>query len=283
LANDLNFEQIVRDHQEMVFRTLLRLNGNREHVEDLAQEVFLRLYRALPAFRGEALLTTYLYRIVVNVAQDEWKRRRRVERPLVSISSPVSSNEDGESDWEDRLAHPGLDAEEQLSQKQFQQLVERQLQHLSEVERTVLVLYHQEERSYEQIADALRLPMGTGKETGMAKHSMNPTDSESKLLDARITLALETPPQLVIPPDFAARVAAQVPPLTPMMLTPRGYGRSAAMICMGVLLALIFAFAHRAGASPLWTSMEWIFCAQFALVAVWLAVRQARPDFVWHF
>jgi len=161
LANDVNFEQIVRDHQEMVFRTLLRLNGSREHIEDLAQEVFLRLYRALPAFRGEALLTTYLYRIVVNVAQDEWKRRRRVERPLVSISSPVSSNDDGEIDWEDRLAHPGPDAEQQLSEKQFQQLVERQLQHLSDVERTVLVLYHQEERSYEQIADALKMPMGS--------------------------------------------------------------------------------------------------------------------------
>jgi RNA polymerase sigma-70 factor (ECF subfamily) len=161
LANELNFEQIVRDHQGMVFRTLLRLNGSREHIDDLAQEVFLRLYRALPAFRGEALLTTYLYRIVVNVAQDEWKRRRKVERPLVSISSPVSSNEDGDTQWEDRLAHPGLDAEQQLCERQFQQLVERQLLHLSDVERTVLVLYHQEERSYEQIADALKMPMGT--------------------------------------------------------------------------------------------------------------------------
>jgi RNA polymerase sigma-70 factor (ECF subfamily) len=161
LASDPNFEQIVRDHQEMVFRSLLRLNGSREHIEDLAQEVFLRLYRALPAFRGEALLTTYLYRIAVNVAQDEWKRKRRVERPLVSISAPVSSNEDGDIDWEDRLAHPGLDAEEELSQKQFQALVEQQLQHLSDVERTVIVLYHQEERSYEQIADALKMPMGT--------------------------------------------------------------------------------------------------------------------------
>jgi RNA polymerase sigma factor (sigma-70 family) len=161
LANDLNFEQIVRDHQEMVFRTLLRLNGSREHIEDLAQDVFLRLYRALPAFRGEALLTTYLYRIVVNVAQDEWKRRRRVERQLVSISSPAALNEEGDIDWEDRLAHPGLDAEEQLSEKQFQQLVERQLQHLSDIERTIIVLYHQEERSYEQIADALKMPMGT--------------------------------------------------------------------------------------------------------------------------
>jgi RNA polymerase sigma factor (sigma-70 family) len=161
LQTDLTFEQVVSDHQAMVFRTLLRLTGSREHLDDLAQEVFLRLYRALPAFRGEALLTTYLYRIVVNVAQDEWKRRRRVERPLVSISSPIGSNDEGDIDWEDRLAHPGLDAEQQLSEKQFQQSVEQQLQHLSDVERTVLVLYHQEERSYEQIADALKMPMGT--------------------------------------------------------------------------------------------------------------------------
>src|SRR5271170_6162122 len=80
LRSDTTFEQIVQDHQAMVFRTLLRLTGSREYLEDLAQEVFLRLYRALPAFRGESLLTTYLYRIVVNVAQDEWKRRRQIGR-----------------------------------------------------------------------------------------------------------------------------------------------------------------------------------------------------------
>ena len=67
----------------MVFRTLLRLTGSREHLDDLAQDVFLRLYRALPSFRGEALITTYLYRIAVNVAQDEWKRRRRDDRTHV--------------------------------------------------------------------------------------------------------------------------------------------------------------------------------------------------------
>jgi hypothetical protein len=73
-----------------------------------------------------------------------------------------------------------------------------------------------------------------------------------------------------------------MPALTPVTLTPRGYGRNAAMICLFVLLALIFLFAHRANASPLWASMEWVFCVQFALVAVWLAVRQARPVFIWH-
>ncbi len=153
-AADSSFEQIVRDHQAMVFGTLIRLTGSREHIDDLAQEVFLRLYRALPAFRGESLLSTYLYRIVANVAQDEWKRRRREERPLVSFSEE-------ESEWEDRLPHPGPDAEQQFEERQFRYAVEQQLQELSPVERTVLVLYHQEERSYEQIAQALKLPIGT--------------------------------------------------------------------------------------------------------------------------
>jgi RNA polymerase sigma factor (sigma-70 family) len=154
LPTDLSFEELVREHQAMVFRTLLRLTGSREHLEDLAQDVFLRLYRALPSFRGEALVTTYLYRIAVNVAQDEWKRRRRDAQSLVSISDETSG-------WEDRLQHPGRNAEELMEENEFQGMVEGQLQRLSQVERAVLVLYHQEERTYEQIALALGLPIGT--------------------------------------------------------------------------------------------------------------------------
>ena len=90
-----------------MFRMLVRLTGSREYVDDLAQEVFLRLHRALPSFRGDALLTTYLHRIVVNVAQDEWKRRQREDRRSASLSDDVSA-------WEERLAHPGPNAEQQL-------------------------------------------------------------------------------------------------------------------------------------------------------------------------
>jgi len=154
LSTEPSFEDIVREHQAMVFRTLLRLTGSREHLDDLAQDVFLRLYRALPSFRGESLVTTYLYRIAVNVAQDEWKRRRRDALALVSIS-------DATSGWEDRLPHPGRNAEELIEEREFERLVEGQLQRLSRVERAVLVLYHQEERTYEQIALALGLPIGT--------------------------------------------------------------------------------------------------------------------------
>jgi RNA polymerase sigma-70 factor (ECF subfamily) len=160
LTSPERFEALVREHQGMVFRTLTRLTGTGAQVEDLAQEVFLRLYRALPSFRGEALVTTYLYRIAVNVAQDEWKRRRRVDKPLVSLSASATGA-DSEWTWEERLEHPGRNAEELIEEEEFRLGVEEELQRLSGVERSVLVLYHQEERSYEQIALALGMPIGT--------------------------------------------------------------------------------------------------------------------------
>jgi RNA polymerase sigma factor (sigma-70 family) len=162
LASEPSFEQVVRDHQQMVFRTLLRLTGRMDGLDDLAQDVFLRLYRALPSFRGEALVSTYLYRIAVNVAHDECKRRRKLERTQVSLSEPRSGvdEEDGWT-WEERLEAPGRNPEQELEDGEFQRLVQAHLMELSEVERTALVLYHQEERSYEQIAEVLRMPLGT--------------------------------------------------------------------------------------------------------------------------
>ena len=153
MAIDLTFEQIVRDHQAMVFRTLARLTGRCDTLEDLAQDVFLRLYRALPNFRGEALVSTYLYRIAVNVARDEWARRRH-DRRHVSLSEE-------DQDWEETLEHPGRNAAELMEEEEFADLVHHQLACLSHVERSILVLYHQEQRTYQQIATILALPIGT--------------------------------------------------------------------------------------------------------------------------
>lgn len=115
----------------------------------------------------------------------------------------------------------------------------------------------------------------------MAENSMNsPLDSAS--LDERIILALEIAPDPQIPGDFAARVAGQVVPRPSATLTPKRYGRNTAIVCLGVLFVLILAYAHRAGASVLWTPIESmtesmiesIFCIQFALLAAWLVARK---------
>jgi RNA polymerase sigma-70 factor (ECF subfamily) len=162
LTSPEGFEAVVREHQLAVFRTLTRLTGSGAHVEDLAQEVFLRLYRALPNFRGDAAIATYLYRIAFNVAQDEWKRRRR-ERSHIA-DTPVQDED--EASWVESLPGDTLQGharnpEQLLADAQLQHAVECALQGLSDVERAVLVLYHQEECSYEGIAAALELPINT--------------------------------------------------------------------------------------------------------------------------
>lgn len=164
LTSPENFEALVREHQGLVFRTLTRMTGAGPHVEDLAQEAFLRLYRALPEFRGDATVATYLYRIVVNLSQDEWKRRRR-ERAHITEEPAFIEDEGGE--WLENFAGDALAGEHARTPEQLmahadvKRAVDEELLALPEIERTVLVLYHQEECSYEGIAVALGLPINT--------------------------------------------------------------------------------------------------------------------------
>ena len=164
----------------MVFRSLTRLLGSREQVEDLAQEVFLRLYRGMQNFRGEARLTTYIYRIVLNVAQDEWKRRKP-EQEFVSFDEP-------ESHWEERLPSSGPDPEQQLGGRQLAAEMNAALQQLSQAERSALVLFHQEDCTYEQIAHLLNLPIGT-----VRTHLHRGRARLQKLMQNRMELWLKTP------------------------------------------------------------------------------------------
>ena len=99
-----------------------------------------------------------------------------------------------------------------------------------------------------------------------------PEDKINTSLENRIILALEVAPRPEIPADFAARVSAQLPPRAAVVLTPGRYGQRAAWVCLVLLLTLLLAIANRAtGTSVYWFSIESIFCAQFVLLAVWLA------------
>jgi RNA polymerase sigma-70 factor, ECF subfamily len=163
LTSPENFEALVREHQALVFRTLTRLTGSGPQVEDLAQEVFLRLYRALPHFRGDSTMSTYLYRIVVNVAQDEWKRRRKERIHLAT--EPVVEDEN-DAGWIENLPGDALqehvrDPEQKMVDAELLAAVDAAMAKLPEMERAVLVLYHQEECSYEGVAAALAMPINT--------------------------------------------------------------------------------------------------------------------------
>jgi RNA polymerase sigma-70 factor (ECF subfamily) len=146
-----DFAQIIETHQASVFHTLARLTGEREGLEDLAQEVFLRLYRALPHFEGRAKLSTFLYRIIVNVVNDEFSRRRTARRmePLEQCAFDVP--------------HPAPGPDGLLERNRFQDAFEAALATLPLRDRTILTLHYQEERSYADICTILDIPMGTVK------------------------------------------------------------------------------------------------------------------------
>jgi len=150
-----NFAELVERHKSAVFRTLARLLGRNEDLEDLAQEVFLRLFRGLGHFRRDAKLSTWLSRIVLNVANDELRRRRQ-SRQDVSIDDP-------EARWEDRSPHLAPDAGEILDRDRLLESLRTAMSELSLRERAILALYYQEGKSYEEIAAILELPMGTMK------------------------------------------------------------------------------------------------------------------------
>jgi len=165
LTSPENFEALVREHQRMVFGTLTRMTGTGAHVEDLAQEIFLRLYRALPEFRGDAAISTYLYRIVVNVAQDEWKRRRKERLHIANEPAAVEDGDAGE--WIENFAGDELAGQHARTPEQLMEdaqtaaTVDAAMMELAPMERSVLVLYHQEELSYEGISAALEMPINT--------------------------------------------------------------------------------------------------------------------------
>jgi len=203
LTSPQAFESLVREHQSMVFRTLSRMTGAGAHVEDLAQEVFLRLYRALPEFRGDSALTTYLYRIVVNVAQDEWKRRRR-DREFVA-TPPIASTDDEAAEWLENMPGDSLhgharNPEQLLSDAQLQEAVDTGLLSLSEPERVVLILYHQEDCSYEAISAALDMPINT-----VRTHLHRGRKRMSALIQAQLAPSKPVPAPARYPQPMEAR------------------------------------------------------------------------------
>jgi len=153
------FARLVALHEGMVFNLAARLLGDPEEARDVAQEVFLQVYRTLGRFEGRSSLKTWIYRIVVNQSHNRrrWWRRRRKDRscPLDALTP---------SD-EARLAEqaPGEGPHERLERRERARAVQTALLALSFEHRAVLLLREVEGLSCEEIAGTLSLPPGTVK------------------------------------------------------------------------------------------------------------------------
>lgn len=150
------FEQLVTIYQDRVYALSYQLTGNHADAEDLAQNVFIKAYRALPNFRNEADFGTWLHRIAVNLSINE-KRKRK---PDVSLDSPVQTR-DGEMPR--IVASDAESPEEVYENKEFRNMVREALWELSEEHRAVLVLREMQGYAYDEIARMLDCSLGTVK------------------------------------------------------------------------------------------------------------------------
>ncbi len=144
-----SFRQLYRRYQQRVRSTLYQLCG-REILDDLVQEVFLRVWKALPRLRNPDYFSTWLYRITWNVATD--KRRKFAQSPsFTDDDSTLKMTPSSPSDTPD------------LMRLHYQDLVQQGLQSLSLEHRVVIVLHDLEDVPQKEVANILKLPLGTVK------------------------------------------------------------------------------------------------------------------------
>ncbi len=152
------FARLVERHSVSVYNLTLRMVGNREDAEEAAQDVFVRAYRSLDRFRGDSRFSTWLYRIAVNVSLSSARRSRR-DLSTTSLSEP----EDDEDGLPMQLPDPSADPAEQFEQAEFRDQVRKMVAALPPIYSAVISMYHMQSLSYDEIAEALELPIGTVK------------------------------------------------------------------------------------------------------------------------
>ena len=138
------FQELVDRYKDLVFALIARTVQDRSRAEDLAQEVFLRIHRGLPYFRGEARLSTWIYRIVANVCvQDHARPAAAVAFDSVIGDPSVPDRQFGDLELRDRL--------------------EKAIARLPANYRLLVAAHYLRGIQYEELAEALQLPLGTVK------------------------------------------------------------------------------------------------------------------------
>ncbi|NDP63982.1 RNA polymerase sigma factor RpoE [Polaromonas sp.] len=152
------FELLVIKYQRRIQRLIGRMVRDVDLVEDIAQETFIRAYRALGQFRGEAQFYTWLYRIAVNTAKKALMDLKR--NPTVSENAYKSDDDDETSRVENELTSPET-PETVLASKEIANIINQAMQDLPEELREAITLREIEGLSYEEISEAMNCPIGT--------------------------------------------------------------------------------------------------------------------------
>src|SRR6266487_1274758 len=143
------FEELVERHQALVAGTVARMLGSNSDVEDIAQQVFIRVWKSASRYVPRAKFTTWLLKITRNLVFNELRRTKR--RAQVPLESEASADEPALKDE----SNPAPDAS--LLEVELRKAIEEAIMHLPETQRMAMVLRRYEQLSYEQIAEVLDL------------------------------------------------------------------------------------------------------------------------------
>ena len=158
LDGDVNaFEKLVLENQKNVYNLALKMLGNSEDASDVSQEAFLRAYRSLGSFQGDSRFSVWLYRMTSNVCIDFLRKRKR----RAEVSMTVVNDEDEESELE--IPDERFSPEQTLDRQERVRAVREGLQKLPEEYRRILTMREIGGLSYEELAEALDLELGTVK------------------------------------------------------------------------------------------------------------------------
>ena len=149
---------LVEEHQRMVYQLAFHLLGDHDEALDLSQDVFLRVFRTIGAFRGQSALRTWIYRIVVNQARNRQRWwRRRYKNAQVSLDDHIRANGDLPSRIE------GVAPDRILGSKEVAARLRAALDALSFEQRSAIILREVDGLSYDEIAFSLNVSIGTVK------------------------------------------------------------------------------------------------------------------------
>jgi RNA polymerase sigma-70 factor (ECF subfamily) len=151
------FAVLVDRHKDRALTLAIRMVGNREEAEELVQDSFIRAFRSLAEFRGDARFGTWFYRIVYNICLTKVMRRPG----RAAIAEMEGQEEDGLGE----VAAPEeeTDALKRLEDAEFGTLLRRAIDRLPENQRTAITLFYVQEMTYEEIAEVTGQPMGSVK------------------------------------------------------------------------------------------------------------------------
>jgi RNA polymerase sigma-70 factor (ECF subfamily) len=157
-GDEASYGTLVTRYRDYVYTIAVRIVGSDEDAEDVAQEAFVRAYRALPRFRGDSKFSSWLYRIATNRALTHLKkRRRRADTVDIESGSHVEAVviDDGRTE--------AMSPELRVRDEEFKRAVRAAVLELPEQYRVVVTLFYLEERSYKEVVATLGIPMGTLK------------------------------------------------------------------------------------------------------------------------